>query len=93
MKPAPGFGPDAVVVSEPKSDADNAHLIIVSGMLVMGRPGEPMKTLHAIDLDPERALEIASVLTDWARLKFAEESAEFERDVRRRMTELGISTA
>lgn len=83
MKPAPAFGPDAVVVSEPKSDADNAHLIIDHGMLIMGRPDEPMGTIHAIDLDAERALEIASVLTEWARRKFAEETVKFQEEMAR----------
>ncbi len=80
MKPTTGFGPSALVVSEPKSDADNAHLVIDHGMLIMGRPDEPMASLHAIDLDAERALEIAAALTEWARLKFALEVANFELD-------------
>lgn len=89
MKPAPAFGSTAVVVSEPKSDADNAHLIIDHGMLIMGRPDEPMGTIHAINLDAERALEIASALTEWARRKFAEDHARFELE----MAQFGILDA
>ncbi len=77
MEQAPALPTDALLVSEPRS-VDNARLFVQSGMLVMARPNEPMATIHAIELDSDRALEIASFLTRWARAQFRAEGGDWK---------------